>query len=60
MVETIITAYTFDDDISKPLEESQLKSEIELWKEKSKNWRYFTHQYDYILTFYYQIITLIL
>lgn len=39
LVEAIIT-YKFDDDsddILKPFEESQIKSEIELWKEKWKN-----------------------
>lgn len=53
LVETIITTYKFDDGVSKLLKDTQLKSEIELLKEK---WKKVKVEGNYILTFYKIII----
>jgi len=45
--------FKFDDDLLELLEESQLKSEIQLWKEK---WKTIKNEGNYIMIIYYEII----
>lgn len=47
--------YKFDDDLLELLEESQLKSEIQLWKEK---WKTIKNESNYVIIIYYEIIIL--
>jgi len=58
LVATIKTGYTFDDDLLELLEESQLKSEIQLWKEK---WKKVKNEGNYVLIIItrYQIFILL-
>lgn len=55
IVSIMKNGYKFDDDLLELLEESQLKSEIQLWKEK---WKTIKNEGNYVIIIYYEIIIL--
>jgi len=55
IVSIMKNGYKFDDDLLELLEKSQLKSVIQLWKEK---WKTIKNEGNYVIIIYYEIIIL--